>query len=57
MSKTVRRKNATHEYAWVLRDWEWIGYWHLYAVPLLIDPRSTEGFEQFSLSMTKSNLY
>lgn len=40
MARTFRRKNAKHEHAWVLRDWQWNG---TVLQEYLIDPHSKAG--------------
>ena len=42
MSRTYRRVNKTHEYSWVLREWEWVGD-REWLKATIIDPRSEEG--------------
>ncbi|MBU2723415.1 hypothetical protein [Acidithiobacillus ferridurans] len=41
MSRTIRRKNAKHEYYWVLREWVRLCGWHY--VPIRVDPYSNDG--------------
>ncbi len=45
MSRTIRRKSETHEYSWVLRDWDTFfnTYGICYGTRITYDPKSKYG--------------